>query len=200
MGKYQQYHSLKELMEDFQSGRERALEAIYTTHSRAIYSFTLRLVQEEGICDEIVAESFFRLWNKRQQFDSIKGLVSYLYTIARHLCYEHQQTEKKRKAVLEEVGYLSSIDEDSVCEEMRSRLLQAIYIEAQQMPEQMKKVFMLAYLEGMQTPAIAREMAVSVNTVNTHKKAALKRVRAALAKKGFTKWSYLLNLLITWWC
>lgn len=185
---------------DFQSGKEQALEAIYTTHSRAIYSFTLRLVQEEDICDEIVAESFFRLWTKRQQFDSIKGLVSYLYTIARHLCYEHQQNETKRKAVLEEVGYLSSIDTDPVCEEMRSRLLQAIYLETQQMPEQMKRVFTLAYLEGMLAPAIAKELAVSINTVNTHKKAALKRVRAALAKKGFTRWSYLLNLLLAWWC
>lgn len=192
------YHSPDALVSDFRNGRELALDVVYEFHSRAILHFAIRIVQDETIADEIVAESFLRLWTNRNKVETMKGLIGYLYAIARNLCYQYQNQEKKRRDVLDEFSYIENQAADPVCEEMRSRLMQAIYLETQQMPEQMKKVFTLAYLEGMLAPAIAQELAVSVNTVQTHKKAALKRMRAALAKKGFTKWSYLLQLIISW--
>ncbi len=192
------YHSTEALVSDFRNGKEAALEAVYKLHARAVLHFAYKIIQDETIADEIVAESFLRLWNKRTKLETVKGLIGYLYAIARNLCYQYQNEEKKRKEVLDEFGYLENQEVDPICEEMRSRLLQAIYLETQQMPEQMKKVFTLAYLEGMLAPAIAQELAVSVNTVQTHKKAALKRMRTALAKKGFTKWSYLVNLFFSW--
>lgn len=192
------YNSPEVLVSDFRNGRELALDAVYEFHSRAILHFAIRIVQDETIADEIVAESFLRLWTNRNKVETMNGLIGYLYAIARNLCYQYQNEEKKRRDVLDEFSYIENQPADPVCEEMRSRLMQAIYLETQQMPEQMKKVFTLAYLEGMLAPAIAQELSVSVNTVQTHKKAALKRMRAALAKKGFTKWSYLLQLIISW--
>ena len=188
------------LLSDFQSGKELALDAIYTLHSPAIYHFVHRIVQDDAVTDEIVAESFFRLWNQRHKIETIEGLVGYLYAIARNLSYAYRNEEKKRQAALATFAYIESQQPDSETEEMRSRLLQAVYLEAQQMPTQMKNVFLLAYIEGLQVPEIAKQLAVSVNTVKTHKKAALKRVRASLAKKGIRKWSYLLQLaLCGWW-
>jgi len=196
----QLYGSPESLLSDFQSGKELALDAIYTLHSPAIYHFVHRIVQDDAVTDEIVAESFFRLWNKRHKIETIEGLVGYLYAIARNLSYAYRNEEKKRQAALAAFVYIESQQPDPETEEMRSRLLQAVYLEAQQMPLQMKNVFLLAYIEGLQVPEIAKQLAVSVNTVKTHKKAALKRVRSALAKKSIRKWSYLLQLaLCGWW-
>jgi RNA polymerase sigma factor (sigma-70 family) len=193
------YSSPALLLSDFQSGKELALNAIYTLHSAAIYHFVHRIVLDDAVTDEIVAESFFRLWNKRHKIETIQGLVGYLYVIARNLSYAYQNEEKKRQAALAAFAYHENQVPDPETEEMRSRLLQAVYLEAQQMPPQMKNVFLLAYLEGMQVPEIAKQLEVSVNTVKTHKKAALKKVREALAKKGITKWSYLLQVVLSWW-
>ena len=71
------------------------------------------------------------------------------------------------------------------------RLVNTIELEVKQMPSQMQHVFRLAYIDGRLAPSIAEKLNLSVHTVQTHKKLAMKRLRQALAKKGFTKWSYL---------
>lgn len=184
------------LLDQIHGGDERALAALFELHYASIYTYACRLVSDPSIAEEVATDAFYRLWQKRTEMQHISGLVAYLYTIVRHLCYQVHREEAKRRMVHEAYQHHAAIPEPPVAEELRARLQQAIRVETQSMPEQMRKVFTLAYLEGWQAPAIAHALSVSVNTVQTHKKAALKRLRAALAKRGFTRWSYFLSVVV----
>ena len=186
------YNSPEALLHDFRSGDEAALKAIYDLHYHSLFSYAFRITREENVTEDILAESFFKLWQKRQNMESIKGMIAYLYAIIRNQCLVHLQKIAKRDSVYSELQYLDQSGNEEDSEELRTYLLQLIDLEVKQMPGQMQQVFRLAYIEGSLAPAIAEKLALSVHTVQTHKKLAMKRLRQALAKKGFTQWSYLI--------
>lgn len=175
---------------DFQGGDELALKVLYDLHQAALHSYIARLVGNADEAEDVLTESFVRLWNKRKQFADIKSVIHYLYAIARNLTYDLLRAKQNRVKQHEGYAYWQLIQEQLVSEEVRARLLQHIFIEVEQLPDQMKKVFTMAYVHGIDAASIADLLQLSVHTVHNHKKAGMKKIRNALGKKGFTKWSY----------
>jgi RNA polymerase sigma-70 factor (family 1) len=187
------YRSPEALLHDFRSGNQQALKVVYNFHYHALWSFANRILKDGDAAEDIIAESFIKLWERRMQMESIKGMIAYLYTIIRHACLTHLSQQSKMEQVHEEARYLEQFNNNIAVEEYRSGLIQLILLEASKMPKQMQTVFSMAYLEGMQALAIADKLSVSIHTVQTQKKRALKRLRLQLSKKGILKWSYFLE-------
>lgn len=194
MPNYTTYDSEALLLHDFRHGVEMALKVIYRQHYHSLWSFANRLVKDEAMVDDIIAESYVKLWHKRLEMDSLKGMIAYLYAIVRNGCISCVNERSRRDRMHKELAYINQLQDVAVTEEIRARLMQTIKIETENLPPQMREVFKLAYLEGLLAPAIAERMSLSVHTVHTHKKLAMKKLRKALEKKGFTRWSYILFL------
>lgn len=187
------------LLADFRNGKEAALDFIFHHHYPSLHAFTMRLVNDEDLANDVVVESFMKLWKKRTLFTDIRGLVGYMYAIIRNTAYAELNAANKYKKKTSEFGYLSDKYDDWAMkmetEEIRAKLLQLIWNDMKDMPPKMKAVFRLAYLEGKLAPEIAKILNVSVNTVKTHKKIAMKKVRDSLRKKGYTNWMIILELI-----
>lgn len=193
------YNDPDVLLTDFQNGKEAALEYVYCHHHPSLLAYTMRLLNDEDEANDVINESFVKLWEKRKLFNSIKGLVGYLYAIIRNTAYAAMREAKKYNQHKTDFVYLSDkfdeLEHMLDTEEIRAKLMQLIYQDIQEMPPQMKAVFQLAYLEGKLAPEIANILSVSVNTVQTHKKAGMKKIRLSLRKKGFTNWMIILELI-----
>lgn len=193
------YQDPEVLLADFRNGKEAALDYVFHHHYASLHAFTLRLVNDEDIANDVVVESFMKLWKKRHLFTEIKGLIGYLYAIIRNTSYAELNEAKRYKKHTADYGYLSDKYEDWAMkmetEEIRAKLLQLIWHDMQDMPPKMKEVFRLAYLEGKLAPEIAKILNVSVNTVKTHKKIAMKKVRDSLRKKGYMNWMIILEMI-----
>jgi RNA polymerase sigma factor (sigma-70 family) len=187
------------LLADFRNGKEAALDFIFNHHYPSLHAFTMRLVNDEDLANDVVVESFMKLWKKRTLFTDIRGLVGYMYAIIRNTAYAELNAANKYKKKTSELAYLSDKFEDWATkmetEEIRAKLLQLVWHDMKEMPPKMKEVFRLAYLEGKLAPEIAKILNVSVNTVKTHKKIAMKKVRDSLRKKGYTNWMIILELI-----
>lgn len=175
------YANLESLLPGFCSGCEVALGRLYKQLNYRLRAYALRLTREEGAAEDIIAESFIKLWEHRTQMDSIKGLIAYLYTTIRHACYKYLRAEAKRGQAHEEWNYVTQSGAEA--EDLDIMLVARIIEETTRMPVQMRVVFNLAYMEGLRATAIAERLSISVHTVQTQKKRALKRIRIALARK-----------------
>ncbi len=178
-------------MEDFRQGNELALKTLLELHFSALISYAGRLSKDEAAAYDIVTESFVKLWDKRAHMESLKGMIAYLYVIIRNGCFVFLQQRDRMAQSHQEASYLEQFQAEADTEETRSRLIQLILLETAAMPPQMQQVFRMAYLESMSAQAIAEALNLSVLTVHTHKKLAMKRLRAALSKKGFSgRWTF----------
>jgi RNA polymerase sigma-70 factor, ECF subfamily len=68
-------------------------EALYAQHSGAVFRFALALSGNRAVAEDIVSETFVRVWGARERLD-LATVIGYLLTIARHLYLEHVRRDR----------------------------------------------------------------------------------------------------------
>ena len=68
-------------------------DALYAEHSGAVFRFALALSGNRATAEDIVSETFIRVWGARERLD-LGTVIGYLLTIARHLYLEHSRRER----------------------------------------------------------------------------------------------------------
>jgi RNA polymerase sigma-70 factor (family 1) len=177
------------LLRSFRTGDSDAFRAIYDMHYRPLYHFANQYVKDPEQAEDIIAESFIVLWQKRADFQTLKGLVAFLYTVIRNASLNHLRKIRRRVDSNKELTYLfESRELFQHTEAIKTDLIHLSLIEGSRLPSEMKKVFQLLYMEGFSTSEIADKLSLSVKTVRAQKGNAIRRIRESLTKKGLLSW------------
>ena len=103
-----------ELLQSLKEGSFSAFEKLYNLYSGKLYNFIMRLSSgNQYMAEEVVQQTFIRLWEVREKVDPTENFVSYLCTIARNLSmnmYQHQTVEYgyTNKEIAEKMGISES--------------------------------------------------------------------------------------------
>ncbi|MGC9327572.1 MAG: RNA polymerase sigma factor [Candidatus Hinthialibacter sp.] len=74
-----------------QKGRQDALEEIYRRYYRPVLLFILRLIQNREMAEDLVQETFIRVYNNRKSWQPRSKFTSWLYRIARNICIDEKR-------------------------------------------------------------------------------------------------------------
>jgi len=102
----------EDLMLACQKGKYEALEELYRRYHRPVMMFILRLVQNRDMAEDLIQETFLRVYNNRESWQPRSKFTSWLYRIARNLCID----EKRRywnRMVHQDSQMSATIDPDS---------------------------------------------------------------------------------------
>src|SRR3974377_2180983 len=64
-----------DLIRSLQRRDPHALADLYHRYGRLAYSLILRVVRDTGVAEDLVQETFLRVWNRAQGFDAEKGAL-----------------------------------------------------------------------------------------------------------------------------
>lgn len=174
-----------ELIALFRSGDRKALQHLYTLHYKTLCYFANKLILNTPQAEDIVADSYVKLWNLRSNFDTLVNIRAFLYITVRNACFNFLRQSKRITAAQEEMLYLLQHDSDKIqFTEIEASLLDKIYAEIESLPKQCREVFKLFYLQQLSTTEIAQRMNLSRNTVQNHKIRATKLLRTAFLKRN----------------
>ena len=180
------------LIERFKTGDRQAFKDIYDHFFPALCYFTGALLNNQPEGEEIAADTFIKLYNRHENFDTLLNIKAFLYITARNACLnfiksnERHTRNKKALAYLQQDG-----DNDHVLSAMiHAELLREIKKEIEQLTPACRRVFELMYIEGLRAKQVAETLNISINTVWVHRANALEILRTVLLKKG---------LLSLWW-
>src|SRR5262245_57629276 len=68
----------------------QALAELYDRYGRLVYALILRIVRDAGIAEDLVQETFLRVWNRVHAFDAQKGsLGPWLLAVARNRAIDY---------------------------------------------------------------------------------------------------------------
>lgn len=169
-----------DLIEGLHKGREDAFEGLWLQfHQRVLY-FCRRYVPETDAQD-ITAEVFVQLWNRRNDFETVGKISNFLYVAARNRCHNvvrDRQIHDGHAAEL--VGMMATDTGDLFLDQVRAELIKLIREQVNQLPEKTRQVFLLSFEEGLKPSQIAERLSVSVKTVKNQKLSAIKLLRSAL--------------------
>ncbi len=159
-----------ELVRAAMAGEGQAFAELYDRHEQRVYGFCLRLLGNPADAADATQETFMRLLKRLPALDGRElNFVAYVFTAARHACYDIIQARKRVELSGEEIE--ASAPEPGAIEEdpERAALLGATRKLAERaharLPERQREVLALRELEGLSYEQIAEVMDLKPNAV-----------------------------------
>jgi len=173
-------------------GNETAYEQVFRLYYERLCNYANTLLHDMDEAEEVVQSMFFKLWEKRENFDITISIKSYLYRAVHNTCLNRVKHEKiKREYASQNAEQLqrnfSYASDLTIKNELEERIALAI----DQLPEQCRLVFKLSRFDELKYSEIAVQLGISVKTVENQMGKALRVLRTHLAE-------YLAVLLIIW--
>lgn len=159
---------------------EPALRALYRRYEVRLYGFGLRLLGDRGLAEELVQESFVRLWQSAGRFDPERGTVrALLFTIARRAAADLRRRPSSRQ-------FEPEADAGALDEHADEVLLSVTVRDAMMsLSPAHREVLVLAYDHDLRLTDIAAHLQLPLGTVKTRSFYALRALRQALRERGY---------------
>ena len=160
--------------------RDRALPELYRRYERRLYGLGLRLLGDQGLAEELVQETFLRVWRTADRFDPARGTATaFLFAIARRLAIDlYRRPSSRPFEVQKEAAQDPEAEFDQV-------LLQLAIREAlDTLTDAHRQVLELSYQSDLTQAAIAERLGISLGTVKSRTYHALRAFQRAVEEKG----------------
>jgi RNA polymerase sigma-70 factor, ECF subfamily len=168
-------------------GDQDALVLLYERYSRAVYSFSMRIVGDAQVAEEILQEVFVRAWQQGGSFQTARGsLITWLLSITHNLSIDEVRRRKRRpqKAESEEPeSILAALPDDGLDVEEEvwlSSLRVSIQDALLQLPAAQREAIELAYFQGLTQREIADTLGEPLGTIKTRMRLGMLKLREQL--------------------
>lgn len=167
-------------------GDKEALGALYDRYGRAVYSLSLRIMEDKGMAEEITQEVFLTAWARADTFHMQKGkFLSWLLTITHNKAID--QWRKRRRSLALSFDAVAANAwtageqgletlEDSLSSVDRKHIREAV----DRLPAPQKQVVTMAYFYGLTQSEIARQLGAPIGTVKTRMRLAFQKLKESL--------------------
>lgn len=167
-------------------GDERAFRELFDALYDPLLRFAQSLVRDAAMAEDLVQESFVRLWDRRDTFVPDQPLRAYLYRTVRNLSLNHLRDDQTRQRLLDDVTISASAavprstlgpHDALAAQELGAELTRLI----DRLPPRQREALTLSRLEGLSHDEVASVMGCAPRTVNNHLVAALSSLRRQLS-------------------
>lgn len=165
-------------------GNDRALAQIFRQSHAGLFYFAMQIIKDQQVVEDMIAEAFIKLWERRLDFDNISTVKSFLYIAVRNSCINELRQSSRSHVIHQEVRYLTESTDHFLEEQrvIRAEILQKIWEDIEQLPPVRRKIFKMIYLDGLNSLEVAAALNISVDTVRVQKARALQSLRWAFKK------------------
>lgn len=180
-----------------QAGDESAFRYVMDRYFPIITHFALRIVANRAVAEDVAEETFIKLWQDHARVRNFQSIKAFLFITAKNGSLNERRSQqnqacKHRGFAADQADDGDRIDQEIIRAEVRAEILRTV----DDLPEKMKRVFQLGFIEGMPNREIARVLDISVNTVKAQKSRALELVKEKLQGKDILPVAIaLLNIL-----
>jgi RNA polymerase sigma-70 factor (ECF subfamily) len=163
----------------------QAFNELFALYAPGLCRFAHGYLKSQADAEEVVQECFLQVWARRHAFDEGIVFKAYLYTCAYHAVLKQLRTQ--RSWTFEDCEQAVLITEDSPAQQLEYAELEQFYHAAlAQLPPKRRQVFVLSRQSGLSYAGIAKELNISVKSVETQMTHALKFLRTYFRAHGMT--------------
>lgn len=155
------------MMRDQQT-REKGFRMMMDTYQHPLYWHIRRLVVLHAVAQDLLQDTFIKVYQCFYQFKQQSRLYTWLYRIATNEALQYLNKVNKMKMLNDEAEYymqnLVAEEAENDAEEIQVLLQKAI----QTLPEKQRLVFMMRYYDELPYEEISRILNQSVGTLKTN--------------------------------
>jgi RNA polymerase sigma-70 factor, ECF subfamily len=160
--------------------RDEPLAELYARYGSRLYGLGLRLLGDRSLAEELVQETFVRLWRSAARFDADRGTVrTFVFTLARRAAIDLRRRRAWRPLA-------ARVEPAPVADDVFEAVVVGLDVRDALVALSPKhaEVLRLAYDDGLTQGQIASRLGVPLGTVKTRVYHALRALRAELEERG----------------
>ncbi len=180
-----EYLHTSNFMLDFIEGEERAFSALYNIYFKRLIVLAFELTSDEAEAEDIVIQSFTKIFARHGDFQSLPALRAFLYKTVKHSSFNYIKRVQRLENALDVLGTLFQEEEDLENAQLEGEMLDALYISLAQLPRECRNVLQLLYMQGMKYREVAETLHISIETVKSQRKYALNKLRLSMSAMQF---------------
>jgi RNA polymerase sigma-70 factor (ECF subfamily) len=173
-----------DLVERMHRRDAQALGELFDRYGRLVYSVILRVVHDASMAEDLVQETYLRVWNRVRGFDARKGSIGpWLLAIAHNCAIDYLRSSggRPRNVVSFEDTDHPALRTDMEREILGSDRARQIQAALQKLSPNQRRAIELSYFGGLSQLEVAARMGHPLGTVKTWVRMALRNLRDDLS-------------------
>lgn len=172
------------LIEQLNASSMEAFSALYDKYAGMVFNFTLSILKDDCISEDITQSCFALMWSRRETFSPDGNVPAWLYVVARNAVFKEVRRQVTASKYLD---YLSNRDEAETQEsELTNGDTSVILAEAEAaidaLPESRRKIYKMRFIEGLPVHEISERLDISPKTVETQIARAKNAIRQRISE------------------
>lgn len=178
-------HTDKNLLLRIVEGDITAYRSFFKTYYSALIFYATAIVANRMDAEDIVQDTFIKIWNDRRRLSIDGNLKSYIYTLVKNACLDKLRNNKKTTEQEKDlVANMESIHNEWENFALYEELLRAIIIEINTLPSKYQTILTMHFLKGKNYAQISKELQVPEATVRKQKERALKMLKNSFINRN----------------
>ncbi len=162
------------LLQAVAAGNDGAVEELYDAFAKRLYGFGMRLLSDPGLAEELVQETFVRIWREARRFDVRKGNArTFIFTVARRIAIDLHRRPSSRPLQLEREDPARDRSEEVATSVDVERAMSTLSVAHRQILE-------LLHFQQLTQSEAAKALDLPLGTVKTRAFHAVRALRTAL--------------------
>lgn len=134
-------------------GDEAAMASLYERYATVVYSVLLRVLHHPASAEEVLEQIFLEIWRRPEEFLGVRGsLGAWLAVMARNMGIDALRRRSASETVTD-ISLASMYDLSSEAERMT--LAQKTRAEIAKLPSEQRRIFAMAFFDGLSHTEIA---------------------------------------------
>lgn len=176
-----------ELIARIVAGDEKAFTALFFHYLPVLQSFALKFTKSDLVTEEIIQDTFLRIWLSRDKLESVENVKAYLYKFVSNECLSYLRKSLKETKILENARLNQQTSSNNTMDTINLNEINALVtVAVDKLPYQRRKIYLLSRVEGKNIQEIAEILNLSPNTVKNSLVSALKSIRTYLVSQGIS--------------
>lgn len=179
-----------ELIERIDNGDKDAFDILFKKYYKPLKLYISSLSKDSYLAEDIVQEVFVNIWLNRGNLNVKKSVKGYLFWVSYTSFIDHYRKTKNRLNLFQDIkekAIRDALPVDTEVMDLKIKKLQQII---ETLPPICKNVLELNKINGLKYDEIAVKLNISKKTVESHMRAAFKKIR-----KGFENDAIILLLI-----
>ncbi|UCS91831.1 RNA polymerase sigma-70 factor [Echinicola marina] len=171
------------IIDQLAHGNEQAFSKVFKEYSPQVYYIALKYLKSEDLANDVVQDTFLKLWNYRAHIDSKQPIKPLIVTFAKRIILNMIRDEKRKIIKHVELLATNSPATNKTEEQVIYNETNKVYQEAiKSLPEKRKEIFLLKTVHGLSNEEVAEKLEISINTVKSQYTKGLKSVQDFVSK------------------
>ncbi|MCD8176812.1 MAG: RNA polymerase sigma-70 factor [Tannerellaceae bacterium] len=170
-------------LEELKNGSHEAFTYFYRSYADLLYNFVLMHTRSALLTEEVVQDTFIKIWDNRRFLRTDKSFKSFLFTISKNRIIDEFRRQINQVNFEEYIAFTGNETEEGsdtdallLYEEFLEKLERA----KEELPQQQRLIFEMSREQGLKNREIAERLSISEQTVKNQLSGAMKKLKDKL--------------------